>query len=189
MTTAALGFGLVSLAQERLLAAPDPVMAAAGRVRGFDPDLADQYERWSATLAGIRSVDAALRAGDTSPPQVPAVTFYLVSDDFNPEVAPTTGAAQRARAVLAVVHVVDAVNTRRTAGGAAVDPLEDLVGATQAVLHGWRPYETSRADALALQRGRLLGPPADGRAWWQDEYLFSWQAFVHHVIHTTFDEA
>lgn len=173
MTVAALDLGLVNLAIARLEAAPAALRAADA------PAIADRLEAWAEQLAGIRALEPTLSIGDSTPRRVPAVTVHLVSDDFGPDLAPEIGAVQRATAVLAVVHVVDAVNTPRGAGDDAVDPLADLLGATRVALHGWRPYAFRGADAIALNRGRLLGPPADGRAVWQDEYVFRWAAEVY----------
>lgn len=191
MTIAALGLGLVRRTLEHFEHGPAALRAAATTVRAERRNVtADRFEAWAGELDGVKTWESTLRIGDSSPPMVPAVTLHLVSDDFAPDVAPQVGAAQRARAVMAVVHIVEAINTSRAAGADAVDPLEGLLGATQAVLHGWRPYPRIRgADALALQRGRLLGPPADGRALWQDEYLFQWTAPVHREVQDAFNGA
>lgn len=187
--SAALGLGLVSLARKRVEGGPDALRRAAAAVRAEGRGaLADRFGAWAGELAGVKTLEATLRLGDSTPPQLPAVTFHLVSDDFTPDPAPQAGGVQRARAVMAAVHVVSARNTPRAAGGDAVDPLEGLLGATQAVLHGWRPYEAPSADALALLRGRLLDID-DGRAVWQDEYLFQWTARVHREVQNAFNEA
>ena len=53
--------------------------------------------------------------------------------------------------------------------------LAQLTGMTRAVLNGWRPDTSTRRDAMALRRGRLL-EIAGNRAIWQDEYTVSWRA-------------
>ncbi len=125
--------------------------------------------------AALPTVETALQLGEKTPPKIPAAVVYLAADDASDNVAPAAGAFQRVTAVLAVVHVIAARNTPRSAGGPAVDPLAQLTGRTRAVLNGWRPDESPRQDAIALRRGRLL-EIADGRAIWQDEYTVSWRA-------------
>lgn len=118
----------------------------------------------------------ALQLGDSTPPRLPAALVFLSADDATESVAPTAGAFQRVTATLAVVHVIDAANTKGNRGGATVDPLADLVGRTRAVLNGWRPPDRPVVrDTLALRRGRLIAIE-DGRALWQDEYSISWRA-------------
>lgn len=129
-------------------------------------------DRLRAELDDIPAIEAALQLGDSTPHSTPAVVVFLAGDDATESVAPEVGALQRVRAILAVVHVIDARNTPRGAGGPAVDPLAALAGRTRGALNGWRP---ARRDTLALTRGRLLGIE-DGRAIWQDEYAVSWRA-------------
>ena len=181
MTIAALDLSLPRLAIARLggdaagdvVPAPDEWRAER---EGAIAARAAVLASWLGELDGIRTKEPTLRLGDSAPPQIPAVTAHLVSDDFNPDLAPEIGAVQRATAVLAVVHIVETVNWPRAAAGDALDPLESLVAATRAALRSWRPFRLARADALALNRGRLLAPPQDGRVMWQDEYAFRWAA-------------
>ena len=183
MTIAALDLGLVELAIPRLKAAPGAFRAAAA---GSTP-IAANLTAWADELAGIKTLEPTLSIGDSTPPQVPAVTVHLLNDECGPDLAPEVGAVQRATAVLAVVHVIRSINSPRAAGGDAVDPLGNLLGATRAALHGWRPYRWRGADAVALLRGRLLGPPSDGRVAWQDEYVFRWVAQVYPDVQQAFN--
>lgn len=126
--------------------------------------------------ADIPVVEAALQLGDSTPHKLPAVVVFLAGDDATDSLAPEQGALQRVTAILAVVHVIEARNTPRGAGGPAVDPLALLVGRTRGVLNGWRPEEVrGRGETLALRRGRLTAFE-NGRANWQDEYTVSWRA-------------
>lgn len=155
MTTPALDLGLVNETVARLRAA-----VAENRISS---------ER-------LKTIEPALAIGDSTPPQVPAAMVYVAADDFGENLTPAVQSIQRARATLVVAHVVETINTGRAAGGEAVDPLALLVGLTRSELDGWRPYDIPHADALALRRGRLTAPPSEGRAVWQDEYIFQWVA-------------
>lgn len=174
MTASALDLSLPRLVVDRLrTSAPAEFDLEAAAATG---ERAADLTAWLTELRGIRTLERTLVVGESTPPQLPAVTAHLLSDDFNPDLAPQQGAVQRASAVLAVVHVVPTTNWPRSTAGDALDPLEALVGATRAALRGWRAHATRSADALALSRGRLLGAPADGRVLWQDEYVFRWVA-------------
>ena len=146
--------------------------------RAFELDLVglavDRLE--AATLPGKPEVVPALSIGEGQPPRTPAVLVYLAADDGTESAAPSAGAYQRVTAILAVVHVVAAPNTRRRTGDTALDPIAELAGCTRAVLNGWKPRpERARQDVLTLRRGRLIEVAA-GRAVWQDEYTVSWRA-------------
>ena len=120
-------------------------------------------------------VEAALRLGDSDPPRLPAIVVFLAADELTPSAAPAVGALQRVTATLAVVHIIEARNTRRAAGGEAVDPMAAFAGRTRGAINGWKPREDARQDALQLLRGRLIDIDG-GRAVWQDEYTVSWRA-------------
>ena len=126
-------------------------------------------------LSQLPTVEAGLQLGDTTPPAIPAVVVFVAGDDATESNAPEAGVLQRVTATLAVAHVIPARNTKRNAGGPAVDPMAQLTGLTRAQLNGWRPPgPPGRRDSLAFRRGRLTAI-ADGRAVWQDEYTISWR--------------
>ena len=177
MTADARDLGLVGLAVDRLRYDAVEAFEALAAARE-DTDEREIFMAWAGQIAGLRTLAPTLTITDDAEVLAPAITVHLISDDFSPDLAPEIGAVQRARAVLAVVHTVYAADTRRGAGEEAVDPLAVLLGATRAALQGWRPYIIGGSDALALIRGRLLAPPTDGLALWQDEYIFSWTAGV-----------